>query len=188
MSEKYKTQQGDNVYFVTFTIVDWLNVLEHKKYIDILVDCIKYYQLNKGLRIFGYCIMPNHVHMIVQGTEKWSVSEILRDLKKISNRKIVQALQEEDTKKSGQILSLFKEAADKIKRVKNFKVWQDGNHAILLYSNKFYWQKLNYIHMNPVKKGLCINTWDYEYSSARDYTGHKSVLDVVCLDKELRTY
>lgn len=43
MSEKYKTQQGDNVYFVTFTIVDWLKVLEQKKYTDILVDCIKYY-------------------------------------------------------------------------------------------------------------------------------------------------
>lgn len=81
MSDKYKIFEGDEAYFVTFTIIDWIKVLEDDNYKMIVIDSIKYCQLNKGLHVFGYCIMPNHVHMIIQSTGKFTVSDILRDMK-----------------------------------------------------------------------------------------------------------
>ena len=65
MSEKYKIFEGDEVYFVTFTIVEWIKVLENDDYKDLIINTIKFYQHNKGLVVYGYCIMPNHVDIPV---------------------------------------------------------------------------------------------------------------------------
>ena len=94
MSDKYKVFDGDEVYFVTFTIVDWIKVLDDDSYKQLIIDAIKYYQINRGLVVYAFCIMPNHVHMIVQATGKSNISEILRDLKKITSRQIVKKLEQ----------------------------------------------------------------------------------------------
>jgi putative transposase len=88
MSDKYKIFKGDDAYFVTFTIVDWIKVLVEDSYKHLILNAIKFYQKNKGLVVYGYCIMPNHVHMIVQATGDNTISEILRDLKKFTSRAI----------------------------------------------------------------------------------------------------
>lgn len=66
-------------------------------------------------------------------------------------------------------------------------MWQDGNRPMVLYSNKFIWQKLDYIHNNPVEAGIVENAEDYLYSSARNYTEMESVLDIELLTREMKT-
>ena len=80
------------------------------------------------------------------------------------------------------ILELFCKAAEKTKRVKYFKVWQDGNHPIELDTNTIMEQKLNYIHNNPVTAGIVFNPEDYVYSSAIDYTDGKGLIGLEMLD------
>jgi len=80
-----------------------------------------------------------------------------------------------------EILNQFMEAGKHLKRITRYKVWQDGNQAKLLFSNTFIQEKLNYIHRNPVDYGLCDVPWHYNFSSATNYIGSKSVLDVTLL-------
>lgn len=181
MSDKYKVFDGDEVYFVTFTIVNWIKVLEDNNFKQLIIDSIKYYQKNKGLVVYAFCIMPNHVHMIVQAAGKFNISEILRDLKKITSRSIVRMLEDQKTESSEDMLKKFSEAGNPLKRITNFKVWQDGNQAKLIFSNKFLMEKLNYIHNNPVEYGLCGLPWEYAFSSAVNYAEKTSLLDVELL-------
>ena len=181
MSEKYKIFEGDEVYFVTFTIVEWIKVLENDDYKDLIINTIKFYQHNKGLVVYGYCIMPNHVHMIVQAVSTFTISEILRDVKKFTSRAITNKLEIEKPEGYQNVLSKFAEAGKSLKRITTYKVWQDGNQPKLIYSNKFLKEKLAYIHNNPVEYGLCSVPWEYEYSSAANYIGNHSKLDVVLL-------
>jgi REP element-mobilizing transposase RayT len=181
VSDKYKVFDGDEVYFVTFTIVEWIKVLEDDDFKLLIINSIKYYQINKGLVVYAYCIMPNHVHMIVQATGESNISEILRDLKKITSRSIVKKLESQKTEGNEAILKKFSDAGKLLKRITNFKVWQDGNRAKLIYSNKFLMEKLNYVHNNPVEYGLCNLPWEYTYSSALNYAEKTSVLDVELL-------
>jgi hypothetical protein len=58
---------------------------------------------------------------------------------------------------------------------------QDGNHPILLESAYFIEQKLNYIHQNPVRQEIVENPEDYWYSSAKDYSGQKGLVNVVLI-------
>ena len=76
------------------------------------------------------------------------------------------------------MLRAFENAAKKIKRNSKFKVWQDGNHPVLLDTNKMMEQRLNYIHQNPVEAGIVEEEEHYLYSSARDYSGKKGLLEV----------
>ena len=73
--------------------------------------------------------------------------------------------------------------ADHLKRVKNYKVWQDGNHPELLVTAAFQKQKLEYLHMNPVVAEIVDEPQHYWYSSARDYcTDKKGLLEVELLN------
>ena len=77
MSEKYKTYEGC-VYYVTLTVVGWIDVFTRKEYVYELMKNIQYCQENKGLKLYAYVIMPNHLHWIPRA-EEGRLSEILRD-------------------------------------------------------------------------------------------------------------
>ena len=71
------------------------------------------------------------------------------------------------------MLELFSEVADHLRRVKGYKVWQDGNHPEILTEAKITKQKLNYLHDNPVVDEIVDEAEEYRYSSARDYYSKK---------------
>ncbi len=187
MSEKYKTADKEKAYFVTFTIVEWQKVLQEDSYKLIIINAIKFYQQNRGLLIYAYCIMPNHVHLIAQSNGTESLSEVLRDLKKFTSREIVKKLNVENNTFAKKTMSVFRKEGERLKRIKKYKVWQDGNRPIVLFSNKFIWQKLNYIHNNAVEAGIVIKPEDYMYSSARNYADLNNLFDVELISRELIT-
>ena len=188
MSERYKTKEKEKGYFVTFTITEWEKILLDDDFKIIVTDAIRHCQQNRGLLLYAYCIMPNHVHLIVRSEGNESVSQILRDLKKHTSKEIVSRLQASLSPESKRMLAVFKAAGDKLKRIKGFKVWIDGNRPVVLFSNKFIWQKLQYIHENPVGAGLASGPLDYKFSSARNYAEMEGVLDVHFIDPPVRTY
>jgi len=187
MSEKYKTTEIDKAYFVTFTIVEWLNALADDEGKKIIIDSLKHYQKSRGLTIYAYCLMPNHVHLIAQSNGREYLSAVLRDLKKDTAKKIAKKLENSDDNKSQKALEIFANGGKLLKRISKYKIWQDGNRPIVLYSNKFIQQKIDYIHSNAVKAGLVVNPEDYLYSSARNYAGLTAVIDIVMVTLEWKT-
>jgi len=90
MSEKYKTTE-DGIYFVSFSVVGWLDVFTRRMYQEILVESIIFCQQKKELNLFCYCIMPSHVHFIAYSKDG-SLSNILRDLKSFTATKILDSI------------------------------------------------------------------------------------------------
>lgn len=167
MSEYLKIEDG-KCYFITFTVIDWLDVFLREEYANILIDSIKYCQKNKGLEIYAYCIMPSHVHMIASANEG-NLGTILRDMKRHTAKAIVKAIEENPTESKRELfIEHFYGAGEISNRHKNFQFWQETNHPVELYSDKFIIQKENYIHMNPVEMGLVSRPEYYRYSSASD--------------------
>ena len=181
MSDKYKFHNPDGVYFITSTITNRVDVFTKPAYCGIIIDSLKYCQENKGLVVHAWVIMTNHLHLIVSRNAKPLLSEILRDFKRFTSIELIKTIHANDESRKVWMLALFKEAAAHLKRVDNFKVWQDGNHPIELDSNTMIEQKLNYLHDNPVTAGFVFNPEDYTYSSAIDYAGGKGLLDLEIL-------
>lgn len=86
MSEFLKIEEGKN-YFITMTIVDWVDLFTRECYVNILIDSIKYYQKHKGLEVYSYVIMPSHAHFIVGS--QGNLSNVLRVLKEHTSKQII---------------------------------------------------------------------------------------------------
>lgn len=181
MSEKYKFRDPEGIYFVTPTIVGWVDVFSKKEYCEIILDALKYCQKEKGLIVHAWCIMSSHLHIIISSKEK-KPEDIMRDFKTFTSKAIAKQLENGNDSRKDWILQLFKEEANRIKRVNGYKVWQDGNHPVQLVTNDMLDVRLNYLHKNPVKAGIVSNEEDYIYSSAKDYANAKGLLDIELIE------
>ena len=169
---------GD-VFFVTDTVVDWVDIFSRPIYRHIILDSLQYCQKEKGLIIYAWVLMTNHMHMIVGSNGANKVSDIMRDFKKFTSKEILSTLLVESTESRREwMLNRFEYAGKNDKKIKNYRFWQEGNDAQEIYLNDYFNQKLNYIHENPVKAEIVNRPEDYRYSSAIDYAGGKGLLQV----------
>jgi len=168
----------DKAYFLTLTVVNWIDVFTRKNHRDAIISSLKYCQKEKGLIIFAYCLMSNHIHIIANAEEPFLLKDTIRDFKKFTSKKIVAQIQNETESRREWMLKLFEDEAEPSKRHKYYKFWQEGNHAIELFSEKFVWDKINYIHNNPVEAGLVKQAHEWIYSSASNYQELESIIEV----------
>ncbi len=163
-----------SLYFVTSTIVDWYPVFTKSSYFNIIINSLEYCRQEKGLRIYAYVIMLNHLHLIVSTDDKdpKNLSNVFRDFKRFSSKEITRLLQEEGKRRA---LALFEKAAIQDGRKNIFKVWQGGFHPKGIYDEKFGLQKMEYIHNNPVKKGYVSKPEYWFYSTAGFYSGFNDI-------------
>ncbi|HET6557604.1 MAG TPA: transposase [Prolixibacteraceae bacterium] len=166
------------VYYLTMTIVDWVDIFSRPVYKHLMVDSINYCIAHKGLKIYCWCMMSNHVHMIASATEEGSLSDILRDLKKFTSKALIQAIEEEAESRRDWMLNRFWYSGKNDPKIKYYRIWQEGNDAKEIHSTAFLDEKMNYIHNNPVKAELVAHPEDYLYSSARDYAGEKGLINI----------
>jgi REP element-mobilizing transposase RayT len=184
MSRNYKFHNSESAYFVSFAVVEWINVFTRNEYNDIVLKSLSFSQQNKGMEIFAWCIMTNHVHLVFRSVGEHKPEDLLGDLKRFTSREIIKAIIDNPKEsRKDWLLEQFKKAADQTSNVNKYQFWRHDNKPIELWSNKVIAEKINYIHNNPVAEGLVYRAEDYVYSSARDYRGEKGLLnDVIVVD------
>jgi REP element-mobilizing transposase RayT len=183
MSSAYKFYNPEGVYFTSTATVQWVDVFTRTIYADMVIESLHHCQMKKGLIIHAWCLMSNHLHLIISRKGKMQLEGILRDFKKFTSGTILKAIQDEATEsRKNWMLWIFKQAGKSNPNNLNFQFWQQDNHPEELITNDFIEQKLGYIHNNPVFTGLVDEPAHYRYSSARDYAGGKGLLDVVIIE------
>jgi REP element-mobilizing transposase RayT len=180
MSEGYKITDQTKPYFLTFTVTDWVDIFTRKNYRDIVIDSMKYCQKEKGLVLFGYVIMSNHIHLIAQSADG-HLSDLIRDMKKFIARNILETIKQEPESRRDWMLKRFEFAAQGTNANETYKFWQSGNHPEEIFTEKFFWLKLNYIHLNVVRAGIVRKASDYIYCSASNYTLNSGIIDIEIL-------
>ena len=172
MSYTYRIYDQKGVYFITCTVNQWVDVFTRKEYIDILLDSLRFCQKNKGLEIFSWVIMTNHIHLIIS-TKQENLSDIIRDFKKYTSSKIVEAIRESKIEsRKNWMLWLFK-------KEDGILFWQEGYHAEEITSLSFFNIKQDYIHNNPVKAGVVEKEEEYLFSSCGAIYGvRKPILEL----------
>ena len=176
VSTGYQIKDQSALYFLTFQVVQWADIFTRKIYRDIIIDSFKYCSNQKGLEIYAYVIMSNHVHLLARSTKE-DLSGTIRDFKRHTSNRILEAVQTSEESRRDWLLLIFRYAARKHSRNEKFQVWTHENHAEEIFSNKFIEQKIEYIHNNPVRAGFVENPEDYLYSSARCYVGLDAVFE-----------
>jgi len=166
---------GDDAYpyFMTWTIVGWLPVFTRQESTKIIYDSWRFLQLEREFQLLGYVILENHVHLIatapnlaaaVKCSKSFTALQIVELLKKRNARQLLRGL-----------------AALKLpnKKESEHQVWLEGSHPKMIETDEMLWQKLEYIHNNPVERGYVDDPLHWRYSSARNYAGQPGLIEVV---------
>jgi putative transposase len=152
--------------FLTAVCYDFKMLLKEEKYKLIVINSLKYLVESGEIIIYGYVIMDNHtggvpLHIIWQAIGTKTNEQIQRSLLKFTADEIKKELKMTNE----QFLTEFLVN----KKDRNYQFWKRDSLQVDLYSEKFFRQKLEYVHMNPVRAGLCALPEEYLFSSAAFY-------------------
>lgn len=170
----------DGVFFTTFIIVDWVDVFTRQCYRDVLIENLNFYHQQRGLRIYGYVVMTNHMHILLQQPEG-NLSATIRDFKKMTARTIADMVTAEpESRRKDWLLHRFEWNAGKRANTANHQVWIHGSSTEVIWSRPVFEQKLYYTHMNPVRAGWVSRPEDWRYSSAADQVAVTPLVPLYC--------
>ena len=146
----YKIRDQNGLCFITFSVVDWIDVFTRFEYSEIVVESLNYCIEKKGLNVFAWCLMSNHLHLIVQAREGYKLSEILRDFKKYTSSEITKTM-EGNRRESRRdwMLDIFRKHGQMNSNNSVYQFWRQDNHPIELNTNEMIDQRMTYVHQNP---------------------------------------
>lgn len=167
MAFAYSIKDESGTYFVTFTVNQWIDVFTRQDFVNVFLNCIKFCQKIKGLLVYAWVVMTNHIHLIIR-SEKEPLSDIIRDIKKFTATKIVEAIESnpKESRKDWLLRLLRKNGI--------ITFWRAGYHGEEIITKRFMKTKVDYIHHNPVRAGLVEAGEDYLNSSASTILKNKS--------------
>ena len=177
------------MYFVSFAVINWIDLFIRKEYKDVIVSSLKYCIKKKNLELYAWCIMTSHVHLIIGSAEN-PLENIMRDLKRYTSEELHQLIKRHLTESRKEwLLTMMEKAGRENSNNCGFQLWQQHNNPILLADQQMMHQKLNYLHNNPVEAGFVEKPEEWLYSSAKDYyTGRKGMIDILLIDPMIITY
>src|SRR5690606_27987948 len=124
MSNKYKFHNPDGIYFMTHTVVEWVDVFTRSIYKDILINSWKYCQHHKGLLIHTYVVMTNNVQMIISRDSHVLLESVMRDMKKFTSQKILKAIRQEPESRRNWMLNIFQQAGSENSNNTKYQLWK----------------------------------------------------------------
>lgn len=170
---RYRIFETEYPYFMTCTIVGWLPVFTRREAVEIVLESWKHAQENRDFKLFGYVILENHLHLVAAAPQ---LSDVIQRFKSFTARQIVELLE-----RNGERTLLWQLHSHKLphKTESQHQVWEEGSHPQQIQNDAMMWQKLEYMHDNPIRRGYVDDPLHWRYSSARNYTGQPTLIDVV---------
>ncbi len=169
---RYLFTDGDFPHFLTFTVLKWLPVFTRTNTVQIILDALVWRQHNKDVKVYGYVVLENHMHCILQAPD---LQKHVHDFKAFTAKEVLQHLKAHN---NGHLLSLFALYKKAYKTDAHYQFWEEGSHPQLIQSEEMLRQKLDYIHYNPVKRGYVDDPVHWRWSSARSYHGKEGLIPV----------
>jgi putative transposase len=193
MTSSDNTFQANHAcYFLTFNTVDWVDIFIRPVYKQIVVHSLNYFIDNKGLNVYAWCLMTNHLHLLVQARGNNVIAEIEKEYKSFTTRKILEDIDTEPEIRKTWMMEHFENFGNILGLLKKFHVWQTCSNPVFIDLNKreTLVEYIENIHNNPVRDRIVDSAPDYLYSSARDYAGMQGLVRITTLphiDKQMIT-
>ncbi len=170
---RYRIGETTHPYFLTCTVVGWLPVFTRTETVHVILDSWRFLQEQERLLVFGYVVLENHVHLIASAPD---LGKEIVDFKSYTARRIIDLL---ERRRVRVLLDGLRYHKERHKGDRDYQLWQEGSHPKLIENDARIWQKLEYIHNNPVKRGYVDEPAHWCYSSARNYAGQPGLVPVV---------
>jgi len=160
MTPKFQLSRDSQALFITAVAKDRLPVFKTEALKLVTCRALDETRKSGGFLIFAYVIMPDHLHLLTNCPN--TSADVLRYIKGLIGRRVIDYL-----KANGYESSLTKLRHAQWKRKHNHSLWQQEKNVLSVFSEAMFMQKVNYIHLNPVRADLCDTPAEFRWSSAR---------------------
>ena len=151
------------IQFFTATNLWWKKLLQQDKYKQVIIDSLKFLVENERVKVYGFVIMPNHIHIIWKINENHRLEDVKRDFLKFT----AQVIKADLVENHPNVLKIFEVNL----KDRKYQFWERNPLSVDLFSREVISQKLHYIHANPLsgKWNLAHSVDKYWFSSYRFY-------------------
>lgn len=170
--DRYKIIDNAYPHFITCSVAGWIPIFTCLETIEMILQALDYRRQKDALKLFGYVVLENHIHVIMQSD---NLSDMIKKFKMYTAKMLIEKLQKIKATKILHRLSFVKKAH---KKESEYQIWEEGSHPQCVFNDEMMRQKLEYIHYNPVRRGYVDNPVHWRASSARNYEGHKGLIEV----------
>ena len=164
MRDKFQLSRDSQALFITAVAKDRLPVFRSDAIKLVTCQALDEARRSGDFLIFAYVIMPDHLHLLTDSPN--TSADVLRYVKGLIGRRVIDYLKEH-----GYESSLAKLRHAQWKRKHSYSLWQQEKNVLSIFSEAMFMQKVNYIHLNPVRAAICDKAIDYRWSSARIWQG-----------------
>ena len=169
---RYRITEEGRPHFLTNTVINWIPLFTRPSSVQIILDSFSYLQQNSNLKIYGYVIMENHLHWIAQSDQ---LNKDIQRFKSFTARTLIDYLTKAGQQRLLEQLAFYKKAH---KDDRHYQLWGEGSHPQLIQNEEILRQKLDYMHLNPVKRGYVDKAEHWRYSSARNYIDEPGLIEI----------
>jgi len=165
-------------YYLTLNTVECIDIFVRPVFKRIIVESLNHFIEKKGLIVYSWCLMTNHLHLMAQAKPGYSLSLLANEFKKFTTKIILEDIDAEPEVRRNWIMQKFEEASASLKFLDKFQVWQTRINPVYidLQDTDMINEQLEFIHNNPVRDRIVAEPEDYLHSSARDYIGIKGLV------------
>lgn len=150
MSRKYKFGDNNELYFISYAVVNWIDVFIRNEHKEILLENWRFCQKKKGLEIYGWVVMTSHAHMII-GTSGRPMDKIVGEMKSFTSTSLRKAIESNPSESRREwMLSMLMEVGKENSNNNDWQFWQQHNKPLEILNVEIFYQKLDYIHNNRV--------------------------------------
>ena len=170
---RYRICTSKAPYFLTATLVNWRPLFGRPVCAEIVLESLRFlHEAEDGWTLYAYVIMENHLHWIVHSE---ALPDVVRRFKSYTARRIVDHLCEAGAESAVRITPhRALQPADR----QQHRVWRRDNQPKAIQGERMFWQKVRYIHNNPVQRGYVTDPLHWRYSSASSYAGGEGLIPV----------
>lgn len=176
MTKRYRIE--GSIFYITSVVYNRIKIFSRPSFIIPILDSLNYYRYQYSCKLIGFVIMFDHIHLLLYPEKVESITEFMRDFKRFTSGRITRQAKVEGIT---DWIESFEIAGKETERAE-YKVWQDSFWEQTIYTEKFLEQKLDYIHMNPVRAGIVESAVEYPYSSCRNY--FKNDISLIEIDND----
>ena len=169
---RYRFGESGYPHFMTGTVVAWLPVFSEPTFTQVVLDSWKFLQREREIDILAFVIMENHLHWIAVGPQ---LGKRVGEFKSFTANSIIKKMRE---KRYHTLLQELRYYKLRHKVDQTYQLWQEGSHPQVIETEEMMWQKIEYIHNNPLRRGYVADPTHWRYSSARSYAGQPGLIDV----------
>ncbi len=177
MRSRYKFDNDKGLYFITSSIVEFIPIFTSNVYCKIILDSLQFSRVQKNLKIIAYVIMDNHFHAIIES------DNLQNKIKAIKGYTAIEILKQLNIDNKNWLLNQLEFYKKKHKNKSKYQVWQEGAHPQLIQNQEMAIQKIDYIHYNPIKRGLVEKPEHWVFSSASNYINNSGVIEIDKFDE-----